>query len=324
MLRGEKVMNKIWNSKIVSFFRDSPKTTLGALLIVIIIVLTIGAGLFTPHDPTHRYIGEYHSTPSATHILGTTQLGNDVFAQTLYGGRKSITVGVFAGAITVFLGLLFGISSGYFGGIYDSVMTTIINILMVIPNIVLLLIITSLLGGVSPVVICLIIGLTSWPWNARVLRAQTMSIRNREFIYSAETLGETKLRIMFVEIMPNMLSMISSSFVSTLIYAIMAQATLEFIGFGDPLSVTWGTMLYNAQKSGALTAGMWWELLGPIGGIVLFGAGLTLINFSIDEISNPKLRAQRTMRAYYRVMKRKRKLKNINLDDTKIQEGKSM
>lgn len=317
-------MSKIWNSKIVSFFRNSPKTTIGALLIIIILVLTIGANMFTSHDPTHRYAGEYHSTPSAAHILGTTQLGNDVFAQTLYGGRKSIAVGIFAGAITVLLSLFFGISSGYFGGIYDSIMTTIINILMVIPNIVLLLIIASLLGGVSPVLICLIIGLTSWPWNARVLRAQTMSIRNREFIYSAETLGETKLRIMFVEIMPNMLSMISSSFVSTLIYAIMAQATLEFIGFGDPLSVTWGTMLYNAQKSGALTAGMWWELLGPIAGIVIFGAGLTLINFSIDEISNPKLRAQRIMRAYYRIKKKQRKLKNINFHDTKIQEGKSM
>lgn len=317
-------MNKIWNSKIVSFFRNSPKTGVGALLIIIIMVLTIGANVVTPHDPTHRYIGEYHSIPSATHLLGTTQLGNDIFAQTLYGGRKSITVGIFAGAITVFLGLFFGISSGYFGGIYDNIMTTIINIMMVIPNIVLLLIIASLLGGVSPVLICIIIGLTSWPWNARVLRAQTMSIRNREFIYSAETMGETKLRIMFVEIMPNMLSMISSSFVSTLIYAIMAQATLEFIGFGDPMSVTWGTMLYNAQKSGALTAGMWWELIGPIAGIIIFGAGLTLINFSIDEISNPKLRAQRIMRAYYRIMKKQRKLKNINSEGTKIQEGKSV
>jgi len=317
-------MNKIWNSKIISFFRNSPKTAVGALLIIIILVLTIGANVVTLHDPTHRYIGEYHSVPSATHLLGTTQLGNDIFAQTLYGGRKSITVGIFAGAITVFLGLFFGISSGYFGGIYDNIMTTIINIMMVIPNIVLLLIIASLLGGVSPVLICIIIGLTSWPWNARVLRAQTMSIRNREFIYSAETMGETKLRIMFVEIMPNMLSMISSSFVSTLIYAIMAQATLEFIGFGDPMSVTWGTILYNAQKSGALTAGMWWELVGPIAGIVIFGAGLTLINFSIDEISNPKLRAQRIMRAYYRIIKKQRKLKNINTEDTKIQKGKSI
>ena len=140
-------MNKVWNSKIISFFRNSPKTAVGALLIMIILVLTIGANVVTPHDPTNRYIGEYHSVPSATHLLGTTQLGNDVFAQTLYGGRKSITVGIFAGAITVFLGFFFGISSGYFGGIYDNIITTIINIMMVIPNIVLLLIIASLLGG---------------------------------------------------------------------------------------------------------------------------------------------------------------------------------
>lgn len=302
------------------FFRNSPKTSIGAILVLIMLVLTIGANLFTNIDPIHRFVNEYHSAPSATHILGTTQLGNDVFAQTLYGGRKSILVGIFAGALTVFLGILFGISSGYFGGKYDNVVTTFINIIMVIPNIVLLLIIASLFDGVSPLLICIIIGLTSWPWNARVLRAQTMSIRNREFVYSAETLGESKLRIMFVEIMPNMLSMISSAFVSTLIYAIMASATLEFIGFGDPLSCTWGIMLFNANKSGALTSGAWWELLGPIAGIIIFGAGLTLINFSIDEVSNPKLRAQRIMRAYYRVKKLQAKgLKKLGEKQTELE-----
>jgi peptide/nickel transport system permease protein len=311
-------MKKIWNSNIMKFFRNSPKTSVGAILIVIILVLTMGTSLFTSADPAYRYKGEYHNPPSQTHILGTTQLGNDVFAQTLYGGRKSIGVGLFAGALTVFLGLFFGISSGYFGGWYDSIITTVINIIMVIPNIVLLLIIASLLGGVSPFLICLIIGLTSWPWNARVLRAQTMSIKNREFVYSAETLGETKLRIMFVEIMPNMLSMISSAFVGTLIYAIMAHATLEFIGFGNPLSVTWGMMLFNAQKSGALSSGIWWELIGPIAGIVIFGSALTLINFSIDEISNPKLKAQRIMRSYYKVKKiQVKKQKKLSLNNTK-------
>ncbi len=296
-------MKKIWNSNIIRFFRNSPKTSIGAILVLIILLLTIGANLFTTIDPTHRFVDEYHSLPSDTHILGTTQLGNDVFAQTLYGGRVSIMVGIFAGVLTVSLGIVFGITSGYFGGWYDNIITTFINIIMVIPNIVLLLIVAALLDGVSPFLISIIIGLTSWPWNARVLRAQTMSLRNREFVYSAETLGESKLRILFIEIMPNMLSIISSAFVSTLIYAIMASATLEFIGFGDPLSCTWGIMLFNANKSGALTSGAWWELLGPIAGIVLFGVGLTLINFSIDEVSNPKLKAQRIMRAYYKVKK---------------------
>lgn len=313
-------MKKIWNSNIMKFFRNSPKTSIGAILVIVILVLAVGANLFTTIDPTHRFAGEYHSVPSQAHILGTTQLGNDAWAQTLFGGRKSILVGIFAGLITVFLGIFFGISAGYFGGKYDSIVSTLINVIMVIPNIVLLLIIASLLGGVSPFLICIIIGLTSWPWNARVLRAQTMSIRNREFVYSAETLGESKLRIMFVEIMPNMLSMISSAFVSTIIYAIMASATLEFIGFGDPLSVTWGIMLFNAQKSGALTSGAWWELLGPISGIILFGSGLTLINFSIDEVSNPKLKAQRIMRAYYKVKKMQaKKMKKLSLNNTKLE-----
>ncbi len=311
-------MKTIWNSNIMRFFRNSPKTSIGAILVLIILLLTIGANLFTSIDPTHRFVDQYHSVPSSAHILGTTQLGNDVFAQTLYGGRISILVGIFAGVLTVFLGIVFGISSGYFGGWFDNVITTIINIIMVIPNIVLLLIVAALLDGVSPFLISVIIGLTSWPWNARVLRAQTMSLRNREFVYSAETLGESKLRILFIEIMPNMLSIISSAFVSTLIYAIMASATLEFIGFGDPLSCTWGIMLFNANKSGALSSGSWWELLGPISGIVLFGVGLTLINFSIDEVSNPKLKAQRIMRSYYKVKKLQAKAaKKLSLNNAK-------
>jgi len=296
-------------STIGSFLKNSPKTSIGITLILIMLILTFGAGLFTDHDPLHRYKGEYHSPPSAEHVLGTTRLGRDVLAQTLYGGRTSISVGVFAGAIAVSISLVVGVTAGYFGGIVDNIISAIINIVMVIPQVVLLLIVASMLGGSSPILIATLIGFTSWPFGARVIRAQTMSLRSREFIYSAETLGETKLRRLFVEIMPNMLSMISSAFVGTVIYAIMAQSFLEFIGFGDPLSITWGTMLYNAQNTGALSSGIWWEVLGPSVAIITLGAGLTLINFSIDEISNPKLRAQRFMNSYYKELKKNKKRK---------------
>ena len=297
-------MKKWLKNNLFEFFRSSPKTTVGLILVLVILTLTLGANLFTTHDPLNRYVDEYHSPPSKTHILGTTRLGRDVFAQTLYGGRTSILVGVMAGTIAVSISLVIGVTAGYFGGIIDSVITTVINVVMVIPQMVLLLIIASMLGGSSPLLIAMIIGFTSWPFGARVIRSQTMSIRSREFIYSAETLGETKLRRLFVEIMPNMLSMISSAFVGTVIYAIMAQSFMEFIGFGDPLSVTWGTMLYNAQNTGALSSGIWWEVFGPSASIILLGAGLTLINFSIDEISNPKLRAQRFMSSYYKALKK--------------------
>lgn len=297
-------MKKIWNSRIIKFFRSSPKTTIGVILVLIVLIMTFGAGLFTDWNPNYRSANQYHVPPSQEHVLGTTQLGKDVFAQTLYGGRKSVSVGLFAGALTIVMALFFGISAGYIGGVYDGIVSMVINIIMVIPNTVLLLLIASLLdGGISPFLICVIIGLTNWPFNARNLRAQTMSLRNRDFVYSAEALGESKFRIIFIEIMPNMLSMIAASFVSTMIYAITAHATLEYIGFGDPLSVTWGIMLYNAQNTGALQSGLWWEIIGPILGLVMLGAGLTLINFSIDEISNPKLKAQRIMRQYYKAKK---------------------
>ncbi len=293
---------------IKKFFQENPRFTFGIILLLIVILSTLCAGLITPYDPMHRFEGLYHAAPSLKHPLGTTSLGRDALAQTLYGGQKSILVGLAAATIATSLSMLIGISAGYLGGVYDSIVSLFTNVLMVIPTIVLLLVIASMMDGITPAVICLIIGFTSWPWNARVLRAQTMSIRNRDFVRSAETLGENKLRILFVEIMPNMLSIISSAFVGTLIYAIMAQATLEFIGFGDPLSVTWGTMLFNARNSGAFKAGNFWEVSGAIAGLVLIGMGLTLVNFVIDEISNPKLKAQKIMKNYYKAQKRAKKV----------------
>lgn len=292
---------------LLVFLRDNPKATAGIILILLVLIFTLGAPLFSAFEANYRG-NIYRGEPDGTHILGTTQLGRDVWAQTLFGGRTSLLVGLLAGLIAVSLSAIIGISAGYFGGHVDGIITTIINVAMVVPQIPLLLILASLLGGVSPVTIAVIIGFTSWAWGARVLRAQTMSIRNREFIYSAETLGETKLRRIFVEVMPNMLSMMSSGFVGTVIYAIMAQATLEFLGFGDPLSVTWGTMLYNADKTAAMQTGAWWEILGPCLGLILLGSGLTLINFSIDELSNPKLKAQRIMAGYYKALRKEKKL----------------
>ncbi len=288
---------------IIKFLKDSPKFTLGLGLLFLLLILTMGANLFTPFDPMFRFDGLYHSAPSAEHILGTTRLGRDVWAQTIYGGRKSILVGLMAASITTVIGMVVGISAGYIGGLYDNIVSVIVNVMMVIPSLVLLLIIAAMMGEVSPTLIALVIGFTSWPWNSRVLRAQTMSIRNRDFVRSAETLGENKLRILFAEIMPNMLSMISTAFVSTMIYAIMAHATMEIIGFGNPNSVTWGMIINNARTTGAFHSGYWWEISGAVGGILMLGLGLTLINFAIDEISNPKLKAQRIMRSYYKALK---------------------
>ena len=287
----------------MKFLRQNLKFTIGISIFVIVIFSCAAAPLLTSYDPVERLAGQ-HEHPSFQHILGTTQLGRDVFSQTLYGGRTSIVVGILAASITLVLAMVVGICAGYFGGVVDNIIATLINIVMVIPNVPLILVMASMLGKISPIYIGLIIGLTSWAWGARVIRSQTMSIRTREFVYASETLGETKFRRLFFEVMPNMMSILSSLFVGTVIYAIMAEATLEFLGFGDPLSTTWGVMLFNAQNSAALRVGAWWELLGPCLGLVMLGAGLTLINFSIDEISNPKLKVQKIMSNYYRMKKK--------------------
>ncbi len=290
--------------KLGAFMKGNTKFTVGVILVGFVLIMTFGAPLITTYDPNYRFTDMYRTAPSWEHLFGTTQLGRDVFAQTLYGGRKSIMVGLLAAVITTSLSMVVGISAGYVGGKWDAIVSTVTNIMMVIPTIVLLLIIASMMDdGVSPLLISLIIGLTSWPWNSRVLRAQTMSIRNRDFVRSAETLGEGKFRILFFEIMPNMLSIISTAFISTLIYSIMAHATLEFIGLGDPFSVTLGTILYNAQNTGAFRSGAYYEAAGAIAVLVLIGMGLTLINFAIDEISNPKLKAQGIMKEYYKARK---------------------
>jgi len=181
---------------------------------------------------------------------------------------------------------------------------------MVIPSLPLMLVLAAFLDQVSPLVIAIIIGATSWPWGARVIRAQTLSIRSRDFVNAAEVMGESKIRMVFFEVLPNMLSILASSFVGTVIYAIMTEATLEFIGFGDPLSNTWGVMLYNAQQTSAIRIGAWWEILAPSVALASLAIGLALINFSIDEISNPKLRAQKIMAKYRREEK---KLAKANL-----------
>ncbi|WP_067518720.1 ABC transporter permease [Endozoicomonas ascidiicola] len=291
-------MKKVWNV-LKEFFLNNPKAAFGISLVLVICVICFAAPLFTEYQPNAR-IARPHQSPSMDHILGTTRMGRDVWAQVIYGGQTSILVGLVAGLFVIIMGMIVGISAGYFGGAVDNVLSFLTNLVMVIPSLPLMLVLASFLDQVSPFIIAVIIGATSWPWGARVIRAQTMSIRNRDFIHAAEVMGETKRRMVFFEVMPNMMSILASSFISTVIYAIMTEATLEFIGLGDPLSVTWGVMLYNAQQTSAIRIGAWWEIITPSVALASLAIGLALINFSIDEISNPKLRAQKIMAKFRR------------------------
>jgi peptide/nickel transport system permease protein len=270
------------------------KAMIGLAILLVYVAVALLAPVITGHDPIKR-VGRPHEAPSLDHILGTTRMGRDVFTQLIWGTRTSLFIGLLAGSIVTIIGVTLGVMAGYLGGWIDEVVNFVTNIALVIPQLPLLLVIAAFVGEASPLVIALIIGLTSWAWGARVTRAQTMTLRQRDFILASELIGEPKWRMIVVELMPNLLSIIGFNFIGSVIYTIITEATLEFLGLGNPLAVSWGTMLYNAQTASAMSVGAWWEVFAPATAIAVIGIGLSMINFAVDEISNPRLRTLGTV-----------------------------
>jgi peptide/nickel transport system permease protein len=265
------------------------KALIGVTILVIVILVAIFAPMLTEFTPTQR-VGRPHQPPSAEHWLGTTRLGYDVFTRMVYGARVSLAVGFGAGVLITVIGTVLGIIAGYKGGVVDEVITFFTNMILVIPNLPLLLVLAAFIGQASPLVIAVILGFTSWAWGVRVTRSETLSIRQRDFVKSAETLGEPGWRVMAFEIFPNLISIVGINLIGSVLFAVISEATLEFLGLGDPNTTSWGIMLYNAQNSSALSVGAWWDLLTPCVALAVLGLGLALINFAIDEIANPRLR----------------------------------
>lgn len=271
------------------FYRGNPAAIIGSIIVATMILLSAFAGSIAENDPNKR-VARGHQPPSVELLLGSTRSGKDVFSQALHGGKISLLVAFSAAGIASVIAVAVGISAGYFGGRVDEVLMSFANIVLVFPQLPLLIIIAAFVGQVGPLVIALIIGLSSWAWGARVIRSQTMAIRNKEFVLAAEVMGESKLRIMFVEILPNLVSIVVGGAMGTCIYALMAEAGLEFLGLGDPTIITWGTMLFWAQSNSAFIVGAWWDMVVPGAAIAIFGGGLALLNMSIDQVSNPKLK----------------------------------
>ncbi len=230
------------------------------------------------------------SPPTSKHLLGTTHSGQDIFSQVVWGTRVSLSVGLVTGLFTTLVALTLALSAGYFGGRVDEVISLFTNVFLVIPSLPLMIVIAAYITVRGVVPIILILGLTSWPWPTRLLRSQVLSLKNRDFVRVAASLGEKPGFIIFREILPNMISLVMASFFQSTMAAIIGEATLEFIGLGNVSVVSWGTLLYWAQTNGALLSGAWWWFLPPGICIALIGTSFALMNFAIDEISNPKLR----------------------------------
>ncbi|WP_308277298.1 dipeptide/oligopeptide/nickel ABC transporter permease/ATP-binding protein [Streptomyces ginkgonis] len=230
--------------------------------------------------------------PSADHWLGTTQTGQDVLSQLAHATRGSLQIGLAVGIGATVLSALFGVIGAYAGGAVDESFSLFSNVMLVIPGLPLVIVIAGFVPreqrGWWTLAVVLVI--TGWAAAARVLRAQTLSLRNRDYVLAAKVAGERRRRIVIVEILPNLLPLIASQFVYAVIAAILAEAGLSFLGLGAPNTHTLGSMLYFAQNGFALQYEAWWWFVPPGLVIALFGCGLSLINFSLDEIINPRLR----------------------------------
>ena len=272
----------------------SPRVALGSAIVGFFILVGLIGPFFMPYDP-NATSNLFIASPSAAHWLGTTVVGQDIFSQLIYGTRTSVFWGLGTGVLVTLLSVIVGLVGGYFGGWIDDLLTLLTNVSLVLPALPLAIVLAAYFPR-GPLTISFVIVVTNWAWQARVLRSQTLSMRSREFVTAASASGERTWRIIFFEIFPNEIGLVVAGFVSTTIYVVLTWAALEFLGLGDGTIPSWGGMLYWAQQAGALGGGLWWWFIPPGACIAILGAGLSLINFGIDEIADPRLRPERPIK----------------------------
>ncbi|HEX6483742.1 MAG TPA: ABC transporter permease [Ktedonobacteraceae bacterium] len=272
----------------------SPRVALGSGIVGFFILVGLIGPFFMPYDP-NATSKLFIASPSAAHWLGTTVVGQDIFSQLIYGTRTSVFWGLGTAVLVTLLSVIVGLVGGYFGGWIDDALTLLTNVSLVLPALPLAIVLAAYFPR-GPLTISFVIVVTNWAWQARVLRSQTLSMRSREFVTASSATGERTWRIIFFEIFPNEIGLVVAGFVSTTIYVILTWAALEFLGLGDGTIPSWGSMLYWAQQAGALGGGLWWWFIPPGACIAILGAGLSLINFGIDEIADPRLRPERPVK----------------------------
>ncbi len=265
------------------------KCRIGLLMLFGFILMAVFAPMIAPFDPRADDFVPSEG-PSADHWLGTTQSGEDVYSQLIWGSRTSLFVGLACGIISTAIALVVGLSAGYLGGVVDEVLSFFINLGLVVPGLPLMIVLAGYIQVDGVFVIIIVISITSWAFGARLKRAQILTLRSRDYVTAAKFAGDSTSRIIFYEIAPNMTSLIVVGFMGAALGAIGAEAGLAFLGLGDPQTVSWGTMLNQASVGGAMLLGGWAWLIAPGLILALLMTAMTLINFGVDALSNPALR----------------------------------
>jgi peptide/nickel transport system permease protein len=271
-------------------FLSNGKTLVGTVVLAFFVLIAIIGKWIAPYDPSARS-NHLLEPPSGKHWFGTTHIGQDILSQVLVGTRGVMLVGLTAGVVATILSILVGVTSGYLGGAGGEGLSALSNVFLVIPALPLIIIVGSALPTGGDYVVAVIIGFTSWAWGARILRAQTLSLRRRDYVEAARATGESTWRIILFEILPNLSAIIASGFVGTVIFAVMSEITLAFVGVNSFSDWNWGTILFWAQSQQALAQGAWWWFVPAGLAIALLGTALSLLNFGIDEFVSPRLRS---------------------------------
>ncbi len=287
-------------------FTNRPDGVLGVLVLLVFVILAVAPNLFVGDLQTATTAsGASLDPPSATHLLGTDELGRDILNLTIHGTRISMIIGLLATIVTILLGVFVGIVSGYVGGRVDVFLMRITDFFLVLPTFVLALIlapiILDLIGANSSVfgirvtllVIVVVIGVTSWASTARIIRSQTLSVKERAFVGRARVIGSGGGHIMWRHILPNVMNLIVANTVLVFGGSILTETTLSFIGLGDPFAPSWGQVLNAAESAGALGLGAWWYVVPPAVCIVLVVLSFTLVGSALDDVLNPRLRVRR-------------------------------
>jgi peptide/nickel transport system permease protein len=274
----------------------NPKSCIGLIVLGGMLVVAVFAPLIATHDPTAYSLLDAKQAPSLHHFFGTTDQGTDVFSQVILGTRNSLFLGAAAATLATVLAASLGILAAYSGGWIDDAINFATNVFLVIPTIPLLIVASAYLRNRGATSMILILGLTLWAFEARILRGQALTLRNRDFILAAKVAGEPTWRIVLFELMPNMISRIAAAFVLVFYVSILTAAGLEFLGLGDLSSQSWGVTLYWAQVNSTVLQGEWWPFLFPGLFLALTVVALVLILAGLDEVSNPRLRKTRRQR----------------------------
>jgi peptide/nickel transport system permease protein len=276
-------------NELLFFAFRNIKLRIGLFVFLLFFLLMIIGPQLTKFQPAD-FVGPSSVPPSSEYWFGTTTFGEDVFTQFVYGLAPTFLVGIVGGSIGTLLGMLIGFTAGYRGGVVDEVLNVLTNVVITIPVLALLLVLVAYIPVRGVLIESIFIGLTSWPWAARAIRAQTFSLRTREFVDLARLSGMSSTKVIFTEIAPNMASYLFMTFILMFGNAILNAATLDFLGLGPTQGISLGTMMNLAVQWSALMLGTWWWFIPPGIAITAIVGSLYVMNVGLDEVFNPKLR----------------------------------